>query len=58
MGSGYDLAMKQQFNGKERTIEDWKELFTQVDPSFRLVRNVSPPRSMLSIIEFSWEPEL
>ncbi|CAI6332294.1 unnamed protein product [Periconia digitata] len=54
---GYDLAMKHQFNGKERRIVEWEELFQKADPRFKMGRVVSMPGSLLSVIEFVWKPE-
>ena len=38
-------------NGAERSLEDWGKLFTRADPRLELHRVVSPPRSMLSLME-------
>jgi hypothetical protein len=47
--------MKQQFNAKERSIDDWKSLFEQADTRFKLNRIVNPPGSILAVIEFAWQ---
>lgn len=49
--------MKELLNAKERTSEDWKQLFHDADPRFKLLQIKKPPASELSIIEFSWEWE-
>jgi 6-hydroxytryprostatin B O-methyltransferase len=46
--------MKQQFNAKERSADDWKDLFEQADERFRLNRIINPPGSILAVIEFVW----
>ncbi len=55
--SNLDLGMKELLNAKERTSEDWKQLFNDADPRFRLIQIKKPPASELSIIEFAWEGE-
>jgi hypothetical protein len=47
--------MKQQFNAKERSADDWKSLFGQADERFKLNRIVNPPGSILAVIEFVWQ---
>ena len=51
---GYDLAMLEQFNSRERDAADWEALFAKADGGFRLARCVSVPGSILSVIEFEW----
>ncbi|KAF7945538.1 hypothetical protein EAE96_010305 [Botrytis aclada] len=52
---GYDLAMKQNFNGKERDFDDWTRLFKSASPHFRILGVKSPQNSMLSLIEVTWD---
>jgi hypothetical protein len=49
--------MKELLNAKERTSEDWKQLFHDADPRFKLSQIKKPPASELSIVEFTWEGE-
>jgi len=55
--SNLDLGMKELLNAKERTSEEWKQLFHDADPRFRLVQIKKPPASELSIVEYIWEGE-
>ena len=55
--SNLDLGMKELLNAKERTSEDWKQLFQEADPRFKLISIKKPPASELSIVEFCWEAE-
>ena len=50
-----DMAMKQLLNAKERSADDWIQLFHDADSRFQLVQISKPPQSSLSIIEFRWE---
>ena len=51
----YDLAMKSLLNAKERNADEWVKLFGKADPRFGAVKIKSPPQSMLSIIEATWQ---
>lgn len=51
-----DLCMMAMFNSKERTVEEWKALFHEADPSFRFLGAKRPEGSLLWIIEAVWEP--
>ncbi len=55
--SNLDLGMKELLNAKERTSENWKQLFHDADPRFKLSQIKKPPASELSIVEFTWEGE-
>lgn len=57
MYSGYDLAMKHEFNSKERDADDWAELLRASDVRFKLKRIKCSPGSILSVIEATWEDE-
>lgn len=50
-----DIAMKQLLNAKERSADDWAELFHKADPGFQIVQIKKPRLSKLSIIEFCWK---
>ena len=41
-------------NAKERSIEDWKELFASVDPHFHFVDAKMLPGSSLATIHIKW----
>ena len=42
-------------HGKERDVDEWVTLFQDADPRFDAIRIKSPPQSMLSIIEATWQ---
>ncbi|KAF2264998.1 putative O-methyltransferase [Lojkania enalia] len=50
-----DIAMKAVFNSKERSIEDWKELFEKADPRFIYQSADVPAGSNLAIMRLHWE---
>ncbi|KAL9614957.1 MAG: hypothetical protein Q9167_000599 [Letrouitia subvulpina] len=50
----FDLAMLEFHNGKERSLDDWNELFNMVDPKLEIVGVCQPSGSRLSIIELLW----
>ncbi|KAI1407126.1 S-adenosyl-L-methionine-dependent methyltransferase [Hypoxylon sp. FL1857] len=52
---GYDLAMKMNFNSKERDADEWAALLKAADPRLRLGRITCSPGSILSVIEAVWE---
>lgn len=43
--------MKNVFNGKERGAEEWSALVAQVDSRLQMRQVITPPGSLLSIIE-------
>lgn len=43
--------MKHVFNGKERDVEEWNALIAQVDSRLHIREIISPPGSLLSIID-------
>ena len=47
--------MKQLLNAKERSLEDWKELFNEADERFKFVSASKPRMSELSLVVFEWE---
>ena len=53
-----DMAMKQLLNAKERSAEDWTQLFYEADPRFKLVKISKPELSEFSIIEFCWKEDI
>lgn len=48
-----DLTMMQVFNSQERHLEDWNEIFTQVDQRLKVRSLTQPAGSVLSIIELA-----
>ena len=55
LGRGFDLAMKEIQNAKERDAEDWRKLFESADPCFAFCGVKQPSHSTLAIIEAVWE---
>jgi SAM-dependent methyltransferase len=51
----FDLAMWELQNSKERTVEDWRDLFAMADTRFKLSKVVKPPNANLGILEVTWE---
>ncbi|KAL4756869.1 O-methyltransferase-domain-containing protein [Aspergillus foveolatus] len=50
-----DLTMRQVFNSRERTPEEWSALMARVDPALKLVKTTKPPGSVLSIMEWKFD---
>jgi len=53
-----DLAMKSLLNSKEREMDDWKQLFAEVDPAFKFVGVQMLPGSNLGVIHARWEKSI
>lgn len=51
------MSMLELHNGKERDLEDWKQLFDEADRRFKLLNVHQSPQSRLAIIEFVWDPD-
>lgn len=49
-----DLAMKASFNSKERSVQDWKELFNRADSRFHVENIKLVPSSGLGTIHAVW----
>jgi hypothetical protein len=49
--------MKQLFNSRERTAEEWRRLFKEADIRFCLEEITTSPGSALSVIEVRWIAE-
>jgi hypothetical protein len=47
--------MKMGFNGKDRSRQDWINLFKEADDRFTVVSIETPPRSALAVIQVAWE---
>lgn len=46
--------MMAQFNGQERDLDEWKELFAQADTRFKFVSVDTAPPGLMGLIEFEW----
>ncbi|KAI0554399.1 sterigmatocystin 8-O-methyltransferase [Xylaria curta] len=53
----FDLMMGTLFASHERSIDEWKALFTEADPRFRFQSVKESEDSVLAIIEFIWAGE-
>ena len=53
----FDLAMKQNFNSKERTEKAWRQVLRDADERFNVVEIRTPEGSQLSIIVVEWAPD-
>jgi hypothetical protein len=52
---GGDLVMKSCLNGRERGVDEWKELFKNSDERFKFKGAKRVPGSRFSVIEAAWE---
>lgn len=52
-----DISMLEMHNGKERDLDDWKQLFASADKRFRIVSVKQPPSSRLGLLEVEWTPD-
>ncbi|KAI1470345.1 S-adenosyl-L-methionine-dependent methyltransferase [Daldinia caldariorum] len=52
-----DMNMVSAFNGKERTVDEFRSLFEQSDPAFVLHQTIQPLGSSLGIVEFVWNKD-
>jgi hypothetical protein len=52
--SSADLTMLHNFNGKERDLQEWKDLFEMADPRFCFNGWRKPVGSALSVFEAVW----
>jgi hypothetical protein len=50
-----DLTMKSCLNGRERGVDEWKELFKYSDERFKFKGMKRVPGSRFSVIEAVWE---
>lgn len=48
------MAMMALFNGKERKLSEWQDLFHQADQRFEFVVCRTNDPKQLSLIEFIW----
>lgn len=52
-----DMVMMQNFNAKERQMDDWQALFAKADERLKLVGFNHPPGSGAAIMELALEPK-
>lgn len=52
-----DMLMLSICNARERDEEDWRQLFLDADPSFKVLRVFTPTGAALGIIDVVWERE-
>lgn len=52
IAAGLDFQMLTVLNAKERTLEEWKALFSGADGKFTLKSAVQPPGSAFTVMEF------
>lgn len=52
---GWDLAMKEAFNARERDIQEWTALIKGADKRFHILEVKRPQGSFLQIIEIVWD---
>ncbi|KAI1746570.1 O-methyltransferase [Xylaria castorea] len=53
---GFDLAMMELFNAREREEQDWQRLFAAADSRFRFAGVRTVPGSDLAFISATWQP--
>ena len=49
------MLMKLSCNAKNRTRQEWYDLFARADEKFKVVSIETPPQAALAIIEVIWE---
>lgn len=54
LGTALDLQMMGALNSKERTREDWTELFRRADSRLSVTGFVTPPGAALAVIEVAF----
>ncbi|KAI0855864.1 S-adenosyl-L-methionine-dependent methyltransferase [Xylaria cubensis] len=54
---GFDLAMMELFNAREREEQDWQRLFAEADSRFRFAGIRTVPGADLAFISAIWKPE-
>ncbi|KAK5991391.1 O-methyltransferase lcsG [Cladobotryum mycophilum] len=54
MGTATDLRMMALFNGKERPVEAWKEIFRAADERFEIARVEANPLTFFVVMEAVW----
>ncbi len=51
-----DLLQFVTINGREREVQDWKDLFRQADERFQFSKAWKPEKSHMWLIEAIWTP--
>lgn len=51
-----DLLQLVLVNGREREIEEWKDLFARADSRFEFSKAWKPEKSRMWLIEAVWKP--
>lgn len=54
MGTATDLRLMALFNGKERPVEAWKEIFRAADERFEVATVKANPQNFFAVIEAVW----
>lgn len=52
-----DMLMLTLQNGREREMDDWKQLLKRADERFNLTTAIAPEKSAIGVIEVIWEGE-
>lgn len=52
-----DMLMLSICNAREREEADWRQVFQEADPRFKVMRIFTPKESALGIIDVAWECE-
>ncbi|TVY93429.1 O-methyltransferase, partial [Lachnellula willkommii] len=52
-----DMLMLSTCNARERDEEDWRQVFADADPRFRVLRVFTPTGAALGIVDVVWEGE-
>ena len=53
---GFDMAMLEMHNGKERDMNDWTQLLDKAGNGLRLTTFKQPPSSRLALLEIERDP--
>jgi hypothetical protein len=54
MGTATDLRLMALFNGKERPVESWTQIFKAADERFEIAGVKSNPQNFFAVIEAVW----
>lgn len=57
MPRAMDIIMLSLCNSRERDEADWRQVFQEADPRFKVLRVFTPKGSALGIIDVAWERE-
>ena len=49
------MVMLAVHNSREREVDEWKEILKEADPRFGAIKFSVPEKSVLGIIEATWE---